>query len=85
MDKEMTYYWKSDIAGNKVIARSYFTSNGVVFDEGAMFDTKDPVSRLNDFFVQRHCVCENIKELKAEIRSLKLRCPEIITTKEMYR
>jgi hypothetical protein len=50
-----------------------------------MFDTKDPVSRLNDFFVQRHCVCENIKELKAEIRSLKLRCPEIITTKEMYR
>lgn len=85
MDKEMTYYWKSNINGYMVIARSYVTEQGIIFDEGRIFDSKNPINGLNDFFIERHYVCKELKELKAKVTNLKKRYPEIIETKEIYR
>lgn len=82
---EMTYYWENDVFGSKVVARSYITQHGIIFDEGVIFDSKDPVSGVNDFFVERHHVCDSIKELNYETSRLKRKYGTIIKTKEMYR
>lgn len=62
LQKSMTYYWKKAICGqgeDEIVARSYETSRGTVFECGTAFEHRYPVSNLRDFFATQSTVCEN--------------------------
>lgn len=78
----MTYYGvKSSITNEeKIIARSYQTERGIIFDEGSRFERCDPVTNLHGFFTIRHMSLENRKELNREVKRIKRENSNMHTT-----
>lgn len=88
--KIMTYYWKKAICGqgeDEIVARSYETGRGTVFECGTAFEHRDPVTGLQRFFATRSSRCENKRDLKHEEERLRRlhQNTEIYTTEEPYR
>lgn len=84
--EKMMYYSSKDLCGDeKVVARSYRTSDGFIFDKGTRFENKDPVSGLHHFFVISSTVCESEKDLSYHIKQLKKDFKNISVTEEYYR
>ena len=82
----MTYYWASSRIDNRVIARSYKTSGGWVFEEGEMiYNRFDPVTKLHKFFVSRMCRIHKKSELTWEIKNLEKKYGELRIEEVEYR
>ena len=82
----MTYYWASSRSDNRVIARSYKTSGGWVFEEGEMiYNRNDPVTNLCEFFVARMCRIHKKSELTGEIKNLEKKYGELRVEEVEYR
>ena len=59
----MVYYLKND----KIVARSYQTHKGYIFDVGTQFKKRNTFILGDGFFVTKHYLCCNLKELKKRI------------------
>lgn len=82
----MTYYWAPSRIDNHVIARSYITSGGWVFEEGEMiYNRFDPVTNLCEFFVSRMCRIHKKSELTGEIKNLEKKYGELRIEEVEYR
>jgi len=62
----MVYYLKN----GEIVARSYQTQNGFIFDTGTQFKKRNPFLMGDGFFVVRHSYCETPKDLKFNIKRL---------------
>jgi len=59
----MIFYLKN----NEIVARSYKTQRGFIFDIGTQFKKREhsPLVGNNHFYITEHHVCENLKVLKS--------------------
>ena len=83
--KVMVYYWKRNVyekGKDEIVARSYKTSNGIIFETGTAFDSRNAVSNLRDFFTKTSSFCDDMRELQREVKRLeqKYSNTEIYTT-----